>query len=199
MIRSRASDAPVVRENAADRGSAPPTTRAAEPIHGYRRAESRPAGAGLSRRPRVKPVYANRGALEEAERLDVARCLEVVVREALVLGRKHRYLPGFPRREGVFYVLLEGDLVAVLRRVPARLDDRRSAWLVTGVRRPEIRLERLRSPRHALRAVDGRPPAAARESTGASETRTSVRSGPGAVPDAADAEIAAQTLARRRS
>jgi hypothetical protein len=135
---------------------------------------------------RAKPVYSTAGARDAAERLGLTGVLEERVREAILAGRKHRYLPGFPREEDVAYVLLDDELVGVLRRVPARLDPARSAWLVVAVRRAE-RPER-------LRAVEADPPAAAQERTAAPQGRIEHRFGAEAVPGATGADSVGESL-----
>jgi hypothetical protein len=89
-------------------------------------------------RPRVKPIYSTAGARFAAEKAGVRGCLEEAVRLAILGGRKRRSLPGLPPREAGAYVVLDDHaiLVAVLARIPARLQPERGAWLVVDVIRP---------------------------------------------------------------
>jgi hypothetical protein len=86
----------------------------------------------------VKPVYGTARAIAVGERAGVRGVLEERVREGILAGRKRRSLPGFSRREGVSYVVLDdrATLVAVLVRIPARLQPERRAWLVVDLLRP---------------------------------------------------------------
>jgi hypothetical protein len=141
------------------------------------------------RRGRPKPIYATASAIEAAERAGVAGCVEERVREGILGGRKRRgAAPGLPPLDDGAYVALDdgSGAVAVLRRVPRRLRPQRRAWLVVAV-----------IPRHRLpRGFSLGPlPGTAQEAANARETRTSVRSGPAAVSNAAGAEIASCGLA----
>jgi hypothetical protein len=89
-------------------------------------------------RGRTKPIYAASSAIAAAERAGVSGVLEEAVRLAILGGRKRRSLPGLPPREAGAYVVLDDHaiLVAVLARIPARLQPERGAWLVVDVIRP---------------------------------------------------------------
>jgi len=151
---------------------------------------------------RPKPIYATASAIEAAERAGVAGCVEERVREGILGGRKRRSLPGLPPREGGSYVVLDdrAALVAVLARIPARLQPGRGAWLVVDVIRP---------PRpFALRAAgDGDRTAAVQtgtrrrpqERTAASQKRTYVRSRVLGASRATEPEIRGEIACRREA
>jgi hypothetical protein len=105
--------------------------------------ESRGKGERAPGKPKARPVYATRTAVEQAERLGLKGSVEERVREAILLGHKWRRwdtLPALERDQR--YVLLEGQLAALIVKAPARLNPKRRAWLVLSVMKRPARKPR---------------------------------------------------------